>query len=78
MEGQEPRRTMVMDLNNTRNMYLLIMYVYLRSYQEAIDDFEMAINNVYPDEALMAVKQKFNERLERVIQEIPNKDSSDI
>ncbi len=67
-----------MDLNNTRNMYLLIMYVYLRSYQEAIDDFEMAINNVYPDEALMAVKQKFNERLERVIQEIPNKDSSDI
>jgi hypothetical protein len=32
----------------------------------------------YPDEALMAVKQKFNERLEMVIQEIPNKDSSDI
>ena len=46
-------------------MYLLIMYVYL------------AINNVgYHDEALMPVKQKFNERLESVIQEIPNKDPS--
>jgi hypothetical protein len=79
LEGREPGRTMVMDLNNTRNMYLLIMYIYLKSYQEAIDDFEVAIKNVgYPDEALMAVKQKFNERLERVIQEIPNKDSSDI
>jgi hypothetical protein len=79
LEGHEPGRTMVMDLNNTRNMYLLMMYVYLKSYQEAIDDFEVAIKNAgYPDEALMAVKQKFNERLERVIQEIPNKDSSDI
>jgi hypothetical protein len=79
LEGRELRRTMVMEINNTRNMYLLIMYVYLKSYQEAIDDFEVAINNVgYPDEALMAVKQKFNERLERIIQEIPNKDASDI
>ena len=61
-----------MDLNNTRNMYLLMMYVYLKSYQEAIDDFEVAIKNVgYPDDALMAVRQKFNDRLERIIQEIP-------
>ena len=30
------------------------------SYQEAIDDFEGAGKNIgYPDEALMAVKQKF-------------------
>jgi len=61
-----------MDLNNARNMYLLMMYVYLRSYQEAIDDFEVAIKNAgYPDDALVAVRQKFNDRLERIIQEIP-------
>jgi len=67
-----PGRIRVMDLNNTRNMYLLMMYVYLKSYQEAIDDFEVAIKNVgYPDDALMAVRQKFNDRLERIIQEIP-------
>ncbi len=61
-----------MDPQNPRSIYMLLMYVYLKSYQEAIDDFEQAVKNIgYPDEALMAVKQKYEERVQRVIREIP-------
>lgn len=49
----------------------MMLYVYLKSYQEAIDDFEVAIKNIgYPDEALMAIKQKFSERVDRVSEEL--------
>ena len=52
-------------------MYLMMLYVYLKSYQEAIDDFEVAIKNIgYPDEALMAIKQKFSERVDMVLKEL--------
>ena len=52
-----------------------MLYVYLKSYQEAIDDFEVAIKNIgYPDEALMAIKQKFSERVDMVSKELVVRD----
>jgi threonine aldolase len=60
-----------MEIDKNRSMYLMMLYVYLKSYQEAIDDFEVAIKNIgYPDEALMAIKQKFSERVDRVSKEL--------
>jgi hypothetical protein len=56
-----------MEIDKSNSMYLMMLYVYLKSYQEAIDDFAEAVKNIgYPDEALMAVKQKFSERVDRV------------
>jgi hypothetical protein len=64
-----------MEIDRNRSMYLMMLYVYLKSYQEAIDDFEVAIKNIgYPDEALMAIKQKFGERVDRVSKELVVKD----
>ncbi len=60
-----------MNSNDVRNMYLMMLYVYLKSYEEAINDFEAAIEDIgYPDEALMAVKEKFKERIDRVTNEL--------
>jgi hypothetical protein len=60
-----------MEIDRNRGMYLMMLYVYLKSYQEAIDDFEVAIKNIgYPDEALMAIKQKFSERANMVLKEL--------
>ncbi len=60
-----------MEIDKNSSMYLMMLYVYLKSYQEAIGDFEVAIKNIgYPDEALMAVRQKFSERVDRVSKEM--------
>ncbi len=60
-----------MEIDKTSSMYLMMLYVYLKSYQEAIDDFEEAVKNIgYPDEALAAVKRKFSERVDRVSKEL--------
>jgi len=56
-----------MDIENSNNIYLMMMYVYLKSYEEAINDFESAVKNCgFPDMALLAVKQKYGEKVERV------------
>lgn len=55
-----------MELGKTDNLYLMLMYVYLKAYQEAIRDFEHAVKDVgYADMALMSVKQKYRERIDR-------------
>lgn len=60
-----------MELGKTGNLYLMLMYVYLKAYQEAIDDFEYAVNDAgYADMALMAVKQKYKERVDKVVKEL--------
>ncbi len=56
-----------MEIDSKHNMYMLLLYVYLKSYEEAICDFEEAVKNAgWADVALMAVKQKFAERIDRV------------
>ncbi len=60
-----------MGINSNHNMYLLLLYVYLKSYEEAIDDFEEAVKNSgWADVALMAVKQKYAERINRVSRDL--------
>ena len=60
-----------MEIDKNGSMHLMMLYVYLKSYQEAIDDFEVAVKNIgYPDEAPMAIKQKFSERADRVSKEL--------
>lgn len=64
-----------MDLDKSDNMYMILMYVYLKSYEEAIDDFQEAVKNIgFSDLALMAVEQKFKERIEKVAREISSND----
>ncbi|NYT01730.1 MAG: hypothetical protein GKC10_03090 [Methanosarcinales archaeon] len=59
-----------MNIENSNNIYLMMMYVYLKSYEEAIEDFESAVKNCgFPDIALEAVKQKYGERVERISRE---------
>ncbi len=56
-----------MEINSEHNMYMPLLYVYLKSYEEAIDDFEEAVKNIgWVNEALMAVKQKFAKWIDRV------------
>ncbi len=60
-----------MELGKTGNLYLMLMYVYLRAYQEAIQDFEDAIEDTgYADMALMSVKQKHRENIDRIAREL--------
>lgn len=60
-----------MEIDKTSSIYLTLLYIYLKSYQEAIDDFEVAVKNIgYPDEALMAIKQKFREWVDMVSKEL--------
>ena len=55
-----------MELGKTDNLYLMLIYVYLKAYQEAIRDFEYAVKDAgYADMALMSVKQKYKERIDR-------------
>jgi hypothetical protein len=62
---------MKIGIDETSSIYLMLLYVYLKSYQEAIDDFEVAVKNIgYPDEALMAVKQNFTDRVNRVSKDL--------
>ncbi len=47
------------------------MYVYMEAYGEAIADFEGAIKDAgYADIALMSVKQKYQEKIDRMAREI--------
>ena len=60
-----------MELGKTDNLYLMLMYVYLKAYQEAIRDFECAVKNAeYADLALISVKQKYRERIDRFANDI--------
>lgn len=60
-----------MEVGKTGNLYLMLMYVYLKAYQEAIDDFEYAVKDAgYADIALMAVKQKYKERIDMIVKEL--------
>jgi hypothetical protein len=44
----------------------MMMYVYLKAYREALTDFEVAVkDSSYLDTALMAVQQKYKEKIER-------------
>ena len=57
---------LVMELKNSQNLYLMMMYVYLKAYREALTDFEVAVkDSSYLDTALMAVQQKYKEKIER-------------
>jgi hypothetical protein len=60
-----------MELENSSSVFMMLMYVYLRSYEEAIQDFETAIKDVgYPDMALTALRQKYGERIDKVAKEM--------
>ena len=60
-----------MELGQTGNLYLMLMYVYLRAYQEAIQDFENAMKDTgYADMALMSVKQIHRENIDKIAREL--------
>lgn len=60
-----------MEIGKTTNLYLMLMYVYLKAYGEAVADFEGAVKDVgYADIALMSVKQRYQEKIDRVAREI--------
>jgi hypothetical protein len=50
---------------------MMMMYVYLRAYREALTDFEVSVKGSgYTDLALMSVQQKYKERIERIEREL--------
>jgi hypothetical protein len=61
-----------MELKNSHNLYLMMMmYVYLKAYREALMDFEVAVkDSSYVDIALMSVQQKYKEKIERIENEL--------
>ncbi len=60
-----------MEIDETSSLYLMLMYVYLRAYKDAVRDFEHAVKDVgYADMALMSVKQKYKERIDRMAKEL--------
>ncbi len=60
-----------MEIGKTTNLYLTLIYVYLRAYGEAVSDFEGAVKDVgYSDIALMSVRQKYREKIDRIAREI--------
>jgi len=60
-----------MDIKNSNSLYLMLLYVYMKAYQEAILDFENAVkDSSYVDLALMAVKQKYGEKIDRIAGEL--------
>jgi len=62
---------LVMDIKNSNNMYLMLMYVYLKAYQDALSDFEYAVkDSSYVDLALMSVRQKYGEKIDRIASEL--------
>lgn len=59
-----------MEIGQTANLYMMLLYVYLKAYGEAIADFEGAVKDAgYADIALMSVKQKYQEKIDRVARE---------
>ncbi len=60
-----------MEIGRTTNLYLMLMYVYLKAYGEAVSDFEGAVKDAgYTDIALMSVKQKYREKIDRIAREM--------
>jgi len=60
-----------MEIGKTTNLYLMLMYVYLKAYGEAVSDFEGAVKDAgYTDIALMSVKQKYREKIDRIAREM--------
>jgi hypothetical protein len=60
-----------MEIGKISNLYLMLMYVYLKAYSEAVSDFEGAVKDAgYADIALMSVKQKYREKIDRIAKEI--------
>ncbi len=60
-----------MQLKNSQNMYMMMMYVYLKAYHEALQDFELAVKDAnFVDMALMSVQQKYKEKIERFEREM--------
>ena len=60
-----------MELGKTGDLYLMLIYVYLRAYQEAIDDFESAMKDTgYGDMALLSVKQRHRENIDKIAREL--------
>lgn len=60
-----------MEIGKTTNLYLMLMYLYLKAYGEAINDFEGALKDAgYADVALMSVKQQYQEKIDRVAKEL--------
>jgi len=56
-----------MEFENSQNLYMMMMYVYLKAYREALTDFEVAVkDSSYVDLALMSVQQKYKEKIERL------------
>ncbi|MBN1235370.1 MAG: hypothetical protein JW999_04885 [Methanotrichaceae archaeon] len=59
-----------MEFRNSQNLYMM-MYVYLKAYREALSDFEVAVkNSSFAGLALMAVQQKYKEKIECIESEI--------
>jgi len=53
-----------MEFENSQNLYMMMMYVYLKAYREALIDFEVAVkNSSFADLALMSVQQKYKEKM---------------
>ncbi len=60
-----------MELMNSQYLYMMMMYVYLKAYREALTDFEVAVNSSsYVDLALMSVQQKYQEKIDRIEREL--------
>jgi hypothetical protein len=60
-----------MEIGTPNPTYLTLMYVYLKTYEEALRDFECAVKNTgYPDMALMSLRQMHQERVEKVVKEM--------
>ncbi len=60
-----------MKLKHSQNMYMMMMYVYLKAYHEALLDFEVAVKNSnFVDMALMSVQQQYKEKIERFEREM--------
>ena len=60
-----------MELENSRSLYMVMMYIYMKAYREALIDFEVAVkNSSFADLALMSVQQKYREKIERIENEI--------
>jgi uncharacterized protein (DUF302 family) len=60
-----------MDIHDSNSTYLMMMYVYLKSYEEAIKDFEYALENTgFGDVALKSIKQIYEQRIEKVTKEL--------
>jgi thiamine kinase-like enzyme len=60
-----------MEFENSHNLYMMMMYVYMKAYREALIDFEVAVkNSSFADLALMSVQQKYKEKIERIESEI--------